>query len=159
MELIRRWVLVLCVSAVLASVLQSVLPEKGSFSVIKLVLSLYILITLISPVREFSAADLSLPLEQAQTAYVQADLTESILGQAEQKLEATVRRGLQTAGLDPGAVSVQLALDENGEAALAGVTVACDGDGEMIREAVDGALGCEAPLTLLPRNGMGETWN
>ena len=70
MELIRRWVLVLCVSAVLASVLQSVLPEKGSFSVIKLVLSLYILITLISPVREFSAADLSLPLEQAQTAYV-----------------------------------------------------------------------------------------
>ncbi len=65
MELIRKWVLVLCVSAVLASVLQSVLPEKGSFSVIKLVLSLYILITLISPVREFSAADLSLPLEQA----------------------------------------------------------------------------------------------
>ena len=29
----------------------------------------------------------------------------------------------------------------------------------MIREAVDGALGCEAPLTLLPRNGMEETWN
>ena len=80
MELIRRWVLVLCVSAVLASVLQSVLPEKGSFSVIKLVLSLYILITLISPVREFSAADLSgetsrldLPTESAPKNFPAAE--------------------------------------------------------------------------------------
>lgn len=159
MELIRKWVLVLCVSAVLVSVLQSVLPEKGSFSVIKLVLSLYILITLISPVREFSAADLSLSLEQPQPAYVQADLTESILGQAGRQLEATVTRGLEAAGFEPGEVSVELALNESGEAVLASVTVVCNGDAETIRETVDSALGCEAPLVLSARDGMEETWN
>jgi len=153
MEALRHWALVLCISAVLASALQSALPEKGTFSVIKLVLSLYILVTLVSPLRQFGIGDLELSLPQVQETAAAADLSAEVLAQAASSLERTLGSALAADGLRAEKVAVTLALDEKNNAVLTAVTVTSEEDGSRIRSSVERALSCSVPLTVVRQNG------
>ena len=158
MELLRRWALVLCVCAVLASVLQSVLPQKGACSVIKLVLALSILVTLISPLQQFSAVEFSFaPPAAVQPAA--ADLTGTVLKRAGDSLGKTLTAAFAGAGLNVSGVEVALVPDAEQGAAVRRVTVHSQDDAQKLRACAQQALGCEAPLTVVREDGMTQTWN
>ena len=155
MQAIRQWALVLCVAAIGTSVLQSVLPEKGSYSVIKLVLGLYILITLLSPLREFSAADLQLDFSISETEIPTADVTAAVLDEAETALENQLSAALAAENLPASEIMVDLVLNEEGQAEVDSVVVASTADENQIKMTVESGLGCETEVTVLPPDGTG----
>lgn len=154
MQLIRQWSMVLCVAAIGTSLLQSVLPEKGAYSVIKLVLGLYILITLLSPVQNFSASDLKLNFEPVDVEILQSDITGAVLNQAQSELEKQLVQAFAESQIPVRQISVSLQVDAEGIVAAESVTVVSAADGNIIRTTVENTLGCEVDLTILSPDGM-----
>ena len=146
MQLLRQWTMVLCVAAITTSILQSVLPEKGSYAVIKLVLGLYILVTLLSPVKEFSAAELQLDFTVNSPRIIEPDVTGAVLQQAQITLEEQLNEALSAAGTPAEQITVLLQLDEEGAVTVQSVAVISKADEASVRKTVEIALGCETNI-------------
>ena len=146
MQLLRQWTMVLCVAAITTSILQSVLPEKGSYAVIKLVLGLYILLTLLSPVKEFSAAELQLDFTVSSPQIIEPDVTGAVLQQAQITLEEQLNEALSAAGPPAEQITVLLQLDEEEAVTVQSVAVISKADEASVRKTVEIALGCETNI-------------
>ena len=116
MELIRQWALTLCICATMTSILQGVLPEKGAFSGIKLVLTLYILITLLSPLKSFSISQIDLRVDTPEVAVLQQDTEQVILNRAQNQLSEKVKKALESEGVEAISVDLTLKLQQDGGA-------------------------------------------
>ena len=54
MTSLKEWAMVFCTVSIIVGLLQMILPQKEQSSGIKLVMALYIVITILQPVREIS---------------------------------------------------------------------------------------------------------
>lgn len=100
MEGVRQWAYTACIAALLLSVLHGLLPVKDLSGVIKLVLSLYIILLLLDPSRiaQFQwKNDWDEPKQQQTTQ--QLDVTQTILQQAEERLEEQIKAQFALDGL------------------------------------------------------------
>ena len=111
METIRLWALSVCFACVAAGILQRIAAAHGRLSVIKLVLTLYILITALAPLHTLSS-QVSFTLPSAPAVEDAVDPQALALGQARQALAAQFSEALQGQGLD-AAVDVELAVTED----------------------------------------------
>lgn len=127
----RHWALTICVACILVGALELLLPRQESFKSIKTVLALYILLSVLSPVKQVDWSGLA---GAAQTAAAQpADYSAYVDGYARSELEAQLRQSLSGAGIEG---DVQVRRQENGIS----VTVQADQPDEACR-IVQNALG------------------
>ena len=98
MQAIQTWAAGICAGCVLVGVLQTILPKQEQAAVIKNVLMLYILLSILTPLRGLNA---SFELPTLETGPVQAVFdTEALQRQAlEEQLSGTLARRLESAGI------------------------------------------------------------
>ncbi|MDD3429852.1 MAG: stage III sporulation protein AF, partial [Oscillospiraceae bacterium] len=115
MTAIKHWALIVCTGCIAISVIQSLLPRKNTFSVIKLMLTLYILVIVISPIQNISslsadhfsfdlATDYSVDYDTGQTQAL-------ILNQTAENLSKTLKDALAEKGYENLTIQLQLEQD------------------------------------------------
>lgn len=145
MDALRAWTLSVCLACVAAGILQHLAAGKGREPVIKLVLSLYILVTALAPLRQWRAILPELDLQgDTLPAAASIDTRRLALDSAEESLARSLEQALAGAGLDCG-VRVELQVSDD-RAEIARVTLYGDADREAAQQAVWQALGAQAPI-------------
>ena len=129
MEQIRAWVLAVCFACIAAGILGQLSSSRTRFSVIKLILTLYILITAFAPLQSLGDGHVTFDIPEAPQT-VQAPDTEAMV--------------LNT-------VCTRLALDADSETVeVADVTVIVPGGTDVsgVEDVVTKALGTHVPVTV-----------
>ena len=91
--LMRHWALTICVACILVGALELLLPRQESFKSIKTVLALYILLSVLSPVKQVDWSGLA---GAAQTAAAQpADYSAYVDGYARSELKPSCAKAWQ----------------------------------------------------------------
>ena len=100
MELLQRWVLLLCCGAVLYGAVENLLPRQGVFPVIKMTAILYIVLILLSPVKHAEKVTFELP-ELPQGVSVQTDeMQQAVLKRSALLLKEELSEALRADGQD-----------------------------------------------------------
>ena len=125
MEQIRAWVLAVCFACIAAGILGQLSSSRTRFSVIKLILTLYILITAFAPLQSLGDGHVTFDIPEAPQT-VQAPDTEAMV--------------LNTVALDADSETVE----------VADVTVIVPGDTDVsgVEDVVTKALGTHVPVTV-----------
>ena len=148
MEALRSWTLSFCFACIVAGLMGRISSERNRFSVIKLVLALYILTAAFLPLRAGGRA--SLPaLAPAAQAMPSPDVQALALDAARRELSGQVERALSAAGVAYRFVDVQLTCggeEVEVERVTVGVSPVQKTDGA--HEAVARAMGAEVPIVL-----------
>lgn len=147
MEQLRAWTLSFCFACIVAGVLGQFSSERKRFSVIKLVLALYILTAALSPLQSGNGMRLPHLQRAAQTAAT-PDTGALVVGTAETQLAKTIGQALTQAGITHGAVSVRLVQEsESIEVEWVCVT-APPGQESAVRQTVIRVIGADVPVVL-----------
>ena len=127
MELMKAWALSICMACIVAGILQQIAPARARFSVIKLVLTLYILVSAFAPLQSLRDLDtnVDVPRLQAQTETV--DTVALVAAQAENSLSQTLTEACQDK------VSVEME-NNNGSLIITQVHVQNDADAQIVQE-------------------------
>lgn len=149
MESLRQWTMAVCMACIVAGILQQLSGGKSQFSVIKLVLTLYILITAFAPIQAIKYP------ETRMTTPVLADAapidTEALILESTQKnLAETVAAACMAGGCPVEDVTVGLT-QENGMVQVTGVTLILsdNADAQKAKQLAQTALGTQAPVTIV----------
>lgn len=147
MEQLRAWTLSFCFACIVAGLLGQFSSERKRFSVIKLVLALYILTAALSPLQ--SGDEMRLPqLPEAAQAAQTPDTGALVMAQAGARLSETVGQALTQAGIAHRAVDVRL-VQEGESIEVERITVtAPPGQEEVIRQTIIRAIGADVPVVL-----------
>ncbi len=114
MSAINQWVLLICTLCVLYSILESILPEKQPFNVIKFVCVIYIIISIISPSQTISLDNLSFEIVQEQEIMdTNIDNTQVIIKNAENIVNKELMGILNSNEIYPVKLDVKLGLFKN----------------------------------------------
>lgn len=147
MEQLRTWTLSFCFACIVAGLLGQFSSERKRFSVIKLVLALYILTAALSPLQ--SGNEMRLPqLPQAAQPAAAPDTGALVMEAAEARLAKTIGQALTQAGIAHRGVSVRL-VQESESVEVERVTVtAPPGQEDAVRQTVIRAIGADVPVVL-----------
>lgn len=147
MEQLRAWTLSFCFACIVAGLLGQFSSERKRFSVIKLVLALYILTAALSPLQSGDGVSLPQLPAAAQTAAA-PDTKALVIAQAEAGLAETIGQALTQAGIAHRTVTVRL-VQENETIGVEQITVtAPPGQEEIIRQTVIRTIGADVPVVL-----------
>lgn len=148
MERLRAWTLSFCFACVVAGLLGQFSSERKRFSVIKLVLALYILTAALSPLQGEAGMRLPEPAAPAP-AMAAPDTGALVMGTAEEQLAKAVGQALTQAGVAHGDVAVRLSQEgEAFEVEWVRVTAPPGQTQSAVRQAVSRALGADVPVVL-----------
>lgn len=147
MEQLRAWTLSFCFACIVAGLLGQFSIERKRFSVIKLVLALYILTVTFTPLQSGEGVQLPQLAGAAQTAAA-PDTGALVMEAAEAQLARTIGQALTQAGIAYQAVSVRLVQEsETIEVDWICVT-AVPGQENAIRQTVIRVIGADVPVVL-----------
>lgn len=149
MASIRAWVMTLCAACIAAGVLQQLCIRRSGFSVIKLVLTLYILITAFEPIRSFrqEAETFSVPAVSAQAAV--PDVKAASIRTAEGTLEKMLASALSQAGISGECVKITLTeTDHDLNIENVELSLAPDESAERAENVVQRFMGAAVPVTI-----------
>ncbi len=120
MTSLKEWAMVFCTVSIIVGLLQMILPQKEQSSGIKLVMALYIVITILQPVREISWQTLLTQPQQTVQSSPQLNVEYWIEQQTEEKLQEQLQQEFERQGVDVTVKEVML--DYQPDAATAQVT-------------------------------------
>ena len=147
MEQIRAWVLAVCFACIAAGILGQLSSSRTRFSVIKLILTLYILITAFAPLQSLGDGHVTFDIPEAPQTVQAPDTEAMVLNTVCTRLEDTVRSALAENGI----AYTDVALDADSETVeVADVTVIVPGDTDVsgVEDVVTKALGTHVPVTV-----------
>ena len=149
MEQIRAWALSVCFACIAAGIVQQLSASRARFSVIKLVLTLYILITAFAPLKNIGETQVFSSIPDAGEAAQTVDTQALVLEQAAHNLEQTLLTSFSAKGISVESVHVTLSGAE-GAAQIESVAVrAPESAGPQEIEAlVCDALGAGVPVSI-----------
>ena len=158
MQYVREWTLAVCMACVMAGILQFLAPEKGKSSVIKLVLTLYILVTAFTPLTALRYPETRLDLPLAAAADVQQDTpdTQALAEeQARHALAVSIAQACASKGLSVHNVVVTLAVTQEEQASVfvEKVSLVSPDDAGQVQAAVYEALGATVPVEVTGEDG------
>ena len=142
MEQIRAWVLAVCFACIAAGILGQLSSSRTRFSVIKLILTLYILITAFAPLQSLGDGHVTFDIPEAPQTVQAPDTEAMVLNTVCTRLEDTVRSAY---------TEVDVALDADSETVeVADVTVIVPGGTDVsgVEDVVTKALGTHVPVTV-----------
>ncbi len=154
MEIIQDWALSVCMACICVGVLQQFTTNKTNFSVIKLVLSLYILITAFAPLGNTSEinADFTYNLPEVSDAALNTD--DLILQAAHHNINETLFKAVQATSENVQSVNAAVHVTDNYmyvtsvEITLAEETVQST-DTQKVKQAVLSALQTDVPVVII----------
>lgn len=155
MQLVKAWALAVCMACAAAGLLQQLVPAKGKTSVIKLVLTLYILVTAFTPLAalRYPETRLTVPVLPENSTLTAPDTRVLVMDEAERTLAETVRAACEARGLSVQNVQVELAEaeDKNAGAAIVikSVRIISAADEAQLQAAAADALGEAAPVEVV----------
>lgn len=140
MEQLKQAALVVCVASILAGILQQMLPKKEQSAGIKLVVGLYILLTLLRPAAQLDWSQL-LVVSRQQLPQTQAvDVEGAVAAGAEAQLRRQLQQALDSQAA--GSRVVDLELDYDADTGSAAVTsLLLEGPASCRRAALETAAG------------------
>ncbi len=94
MEAVKDWALTVCMACLCVGVLQQFTQNRSNFSVIKLILTLYILITAFAPLGNNNLLVYNFTYETVQAADAEIDTQSIIMQTTVQNLTQTVYQGI-----------------------------------------------------------------
>ena len=141
MEQIRAWVLAVCFACIAAGILGQLSSSRTRFSVIKLILTLYILITAFAPLQSLGDGHVTFDIPEAPQTVQAPDTEAMVLNTVCTRLEDTVRSALAENGI---------AYTESETVEVADVTVIVPGGTDVsgVEDVVTKALGTHVPVTV-----------
>ena len=147
MEQIRAWVLAVCFACIAAGILGQLSSSRTRFSVIKLILTLYILITAFAPLQSLGDGHVTFDIPEAPQTVQAPDTEAMVLNTVCTRLEDTVRSALAENGI--AYTEVDVALDAE-TVEVADVTVIVPGGTDVsgVEDVVTKALGTHVPVTV-----------
>lgn len=161
LETIKAWTLSVCMACIIAGLLTQFTPAKSKFSVIKLVLTLYILITAFTPLQMLRYPDTRFFIPVLAPVETAVDTDAMIAAQTQKNLERTVERACTQARCPVLSNTVSLTQNDI-DFTVNRVTIvaAQDSQTELIRKTVQQALGVNVPVVVQKegfKNGRTET--
>lgn len=147
MEPIRHWALSVCFACVAAGILGQLSCARKRFSVIKPVLTLYILAIAFAPLREGWTVSLPVRLPDAPVSVSVPDTQTPVLRQAEAGLSDALRTALDEASMPGCRVTVTLQA-EGTSVQVRQVTVTSPAEyaQEKIKDVIVRAMGTDVPI-------------
>ncbi len=149
MDSIRAWVATLCAACIAAGILQQLSIRRSGFSVIKLVLALYILITAFEPIRSVRTQEewFSVPNVDVQAAV--PDVEAASIRTAENTLEKMLAGELTQAGIPAKHVTVILEqINDSLTVNRVELELAAKENAESVQKAVRRFFGIEVPVII-----------
>ena len=147
MEGIRQWVWLLCLASLLTAALRGLLPAKELSGVIKLVLRLYILLLLFSPAA--GRSDLPAFAAQVQPPAAQIDLSQTLLQEAQLRLQVLLEQALTAAKIPFDAVQIRCGMNGE-EVVIEDIAVwAAGAEREDIATVIRQTLGITPPCSII----------
>lgn len=150
MDFIKQWALALCMACVAAGILQHFAVKTERFSVIKLVLTLYILVTAFTPLQALRYPETRYLPDLPASAPVEAgvDTDALVLARAEQSLAGTLREACAAANAPLSEIRVALANTEAGVAVReVGFTPQDVSQSEAAQNAIRTVVGTQVAIT------------
>ena len=147
MEQLRAWTLSFCFACIVAGLLGQFSGERKRFSVIKLVLALYILTAALLPLQSGDGAPLP-PLPQAAPTAAAPDTGTLAIEAAQAQLAKTIGQALTQAGIAHRAVAVRLVRERESVEVEQICITAPPGHEDVIRQTVIRAVGADVPVVL-----------
>lgn len=99
MASLRAWILTICAACIAAGVLQQLCVQRSGFSVIKLILTLYILITAFAPIRSLQNEKAAFSMPVLSTEVTVPDVKGAAIHTAESTLSKMLESTLSNAGV------------------------------------------------------------
>ncbi len=90
MDAIKSWALTVCIACICIGVLQQFTSNRTNFSVIKLILTLYILITAFSPLNNIKNVDMSFKYNLPQPEETIINTQELIIQEVQQNINSSL---------------------------------------------------------------------
>lgn len=147
MEQLRAWTLSFCFACIVAGLLGQFSTGQKRFSVIKLVLALYILTAALAPLQSGERVQ-SPRLAGAAPAAAAPDTGALVIAQVETQLAKTIGQALTQAGIAHRAVWVRLAQgSETIEVERVCVTASPEQE-DAVRQTVTSVIGAPVPVVL-----------
>lgn len=152
MSAVRGWALAICMACIVVGILQRLCAEEKRFSVIKLILTLYILITAFAPLQSlrYARVDIHLPVA-ANVQDVSMDTNAAMMQTGRQSLEQTIKVKCEEAGISVSGVSVALT-DAKGSVEVKSVDVTilkeAGANEDAVRRAVSELLGVDTQIAV-----------
>lgn len=150
MEQLRAWTLSFCFACVVAGLLGQLSSERNRFSVIKLVLALYIVTAALAPLQgEARPSAPTLPAAEAAQIAPAPDPQALAVQQAQQTLADAVGQALSREGIAHSAIAVRLFVrDGSLEVEQVTVTAPPGQNADAVRKTIARALGADVPVVL-----------
>ena len=127
----RQWVLTVSLACITTGILQQFISAKKQISGIKLVLTLYILVTALSPVVD-SSWDWQMEEVSVVADTGSLDTQQEILSASEQNLSGQLEKELLAKGIQ-AEVEIQLKCSESGEVEVGQLIVKTSADPDTVR--------------------------
>ena len=147
MEQMRQWVLTVSLACITTGILQQFISAKKQISGIKLVLTLYILVTTLSPV-----VDSSLDWQMEEVSVVadtgSLDTQQEILSASEQNLSGQLEKELLAKGIQ-AEVEIQLKCSEAGEVEVGQLIVKTSADPDTVRSYIQALWETDVEVTCI----------
>ncbi|MEG2286586.1 MAG: hypothetical protein RSC00_01645 [Ruthenibacterium sp.] len=148
MEIVKQWTLSVCMACLVAGILQQFTASRTRFSVIKLVLTLYILVTAFAPLQamRYPETRMSMPVVAQMTP---VDTDALILEAARKNLTETITMACAAGGCAVSEVQVHLSVND-GMVTVTGVTLQIPdtANEEKAKLLALDALGSNVPVAL-----------
>lgn len=149
MDALRGWTLSVCLACVAAGIVQHLTAAKSKEPVIKLVLSLYILITALAPLKQWSVSTADFLPQDALAATAPIDTQSLAVIGAGEALSQTLDEAFTREGLICQVEMELFAAD--GQVQVQRVTVTGEVDENTARGIVRQELGAEVPVSVAGR--------
>ncbi len=122
LDYIKQWTFLVCITLII-SVMFSIFTPKGRMAgFFKIIISLFIFISFVYPLKDFKASDINLPEE-----FVSADYENSEILSAQTMVELQIKNALKENGITGASVSVELKMNDE-QIEISELTVAVPGE-------------------------------
>ena len=122
LDYIKQWTFLVCITLII-SVIFSIFTPKGRMAgFFKIIISLFIFISFVYPLKDFKASDINLPDE-----FVSADYEDSEILSAQTMVELQIKNALKENGITGASVSVELKMNDE-QIEISELTVAVPGE-------------------------------
>ena len=122
LDYIMQWTFLVCITLII-SVIFSIFTPKGRMAgFFKIIISLFIFISFVYPLKDFKASDINLPEE-----FVSADYEDSEILSAQTMVELQIKNALKENGITGASVSVELKMNDE-QIEISKLTVAVPGE-------------------------------
>ncbi len=150
MDTLKDWAFSVCMACIVVGLLQQFSSSRTNFSVIKLVLTLYILITAFAPITHMQTIDIQLPdIDEENTYVTQIDTQGLIVSQTRQTLEEDIINYCNINDIEVKNVYVILDVEDE-QINIVGVelVVLKDADEDRAQQAVIDVIGAKVPVQI-----------